>query len=162
MRRRERQLEGLEVVGRLPGSSPTKLLTQMVEEVGPSTLRGEARCVRPTMGGKAPCKEFGRGEMKRPQRYWLGTVVLHEIWQYQQSTEFLISKGPFVYLVHEIVQEYEVQDLCFQVCMVQALQEAAKYYLMGLLNNANLCAIHAKHVTIMPKDIHLAHHIYGQ
>ena len=73
-------------------------------------------------------------------------VALCKIYQYQKSTKLLIHK----------------HDLCSQVCAVQALQGATKYYLTGLLKNANLCAIHAKCVTIMPKDIQLAHHIHGE
>ena len=94
--------------------------------------------------------------------YWPGTVAPHKIHWYQQSTELLIHKWPFACLVHEIAQGYGAYDLCFQVCMVQVLQEAAEYYLMGILDDANLCAIHAKHITIMPKDIHLACHIHGE
>jgi len=43
-----------------------------------------------------------------------------------------------------------------------ALQEASKAYLVGLFENSDLCAIHAKRVTIMPKDIQLAHRIRGE
>jgi histone H3 len=42
------------------------------------------------------------------------------------------------------------------------LQEAAEAYLVGLFEGTNLCAIHAKRVTIMPKDIQLARHIWGE
>ena len=56
--RRERQLRGLEMAGRLLGSSPTQLLVRMAAEVGPSTLREEAGHIRPIIGGMAPCKEF--------------------------------------------------------------------------------------------------------
>ena len=53
-------------------------------------------------------------------------------------------------------------DLHFQVCLVQGLQEAAEYYLTNIFQDANLCTIHTKHVTIMPKDIQLVHHIHGE
>ena len=81
---------------------------------------------------------------------------------YQQSTELLIHKWPFVHLVYEIAQGYGAHNLHFQVCVVQALQEATEYSLMGILNSTNFCAIHAKHVTIIPKDIHLACHVCGE
>ena len=35
-------------------------------------------------------------------------------------------------------------------------------YLVGLFEDTNLCAIHAKRVTIMPKDIQLARRIRGE
>jgi len=52
-------------------------------------------------------------------------------------------------------------DLRFQSHAVLALQEAAEAYLVGLFEDTNLCAIHAKHVTIMPKDIQLVRRIRG-
>ncbi|KAF8669890.1 hypothetical protein HU200_051070 [Digitaria exilis] len=64
---------------------------------------------------------------------------------------------PFQRLVREIAQLHKVRsDLCFQSHAVFALQEAAEAYLVGLFEDTNLCAIHAKRVTIMPKDVHLA------
>ena len=42
------------------------------------------------------------------------------------------------------------------------LQEASEAYLVGLFEDTNLCAIHAKRVTIMPKDIQLARRIRGE
>uniref|UniRef100_M1CDA1 Histone H3.2 n=1 Tax=Solanum tuberosum TaxID=4113 RepID=M1CDA1_SOLTU len=55
-----------------------------------------------------------------------------------------------------------LQDLRFQSSAVAALQEAAEAYLVGLFEDTNLCAIHAKRVTIMPKDIQLARRIRGE
>ena len=43
-----------------------------------------------------------------------------------------------------------------------ALQEASESYLVSLMEDTNLCAIHAKCVTIMPKDIQLASQIHGE
>ena len=64
-------------------------------------------------------------------------------------------------LVREIAQDYKT-DLRFQSSAVLALQEAAEAYLVGLFEDTNLCAIHAKRVTIMPKDIQLARRIRGE
>ena len=69
---------------------------------------------------------------------------------------------PFLWLVHEIALEVGKYDLHFQVYAILSLQEAAKAYLVRLLEDANLCTIHAKWVTIMPKDIQLAWHIHGE
>ena len=57
--------------------------------------------------------------------------------------------------------EYK-SDLRFQSQAVLALQEAAEAYMVGLFEDTNLCAIHAKRVTIMPKDIQLARRIRGE
>eukprot|EP00095_Tigriopus_kingsejongensis_P006511 snap_masked-scaffold172_size289735-processed-gene-0.0 protein:Tk06511 transcript:snap_masked-scaffold172_size289735-processed-gene-0.0-mRNA-1 annotation:"PREDICTED: uncharacterized protein LOC103459387" len=97
-----------------------------------------------------------------------GDVVLaltqdptHQIRRYQKSTELLIRKLPFQRLVREIAQDFKT-DLRFQSSAVMALQEASEAYLVGLFEDTNLCAIHAKRVTIMPKDIQLARRIRGE
>ncbi|XP_059952533.1 uncharacterized protein LOC132488411, partial [Mesoplodon densirostris] len=92
------------------------------------------------------------GGMKKPHRYRPGTVALREIRCYQKSTELLIRKLPFQHLVREIAQDFKT-GLRFQSSAMMALQEACEAYLLGLFEDTNLCAIHAKHVTIMPKDI---------
>ena len=114
-------------------------------------------------GQKAP-----KGGVKKHYRYRPGTVALKQIRQYQKSTELLIRKLPFQRLVREIAGDSEIitSPLCgkvrFQSTAVMALQEAAEAYLVGLFENTNLCAIHAKRVTIMPKDIQLARRIHGK
>ncbi|TVT98751.1 hypothetical protein EJB05_55925, partial [Eragrostis curvula] len=84
-----------------------------------------------------------------------------EIRKYQKSTELLIRKLPFQRLVREIAQDFKT-DLRFQSHAVLALQEAAEAYLVGLFEDTNLCAVHAKRVTIMSKDIQLARRIRGE
>ncbi|MGH0152927.1 UNVERIFIED_CONTAM: hypothetical protein FKN15_032601 [Acipenser sinensis] len=96
---------------------------------------------------------------EKPAKSKPGTVALREIRRYQKSTELLIRKLPFQRLVREIAQDFKT-DLRFQSSAVMALQEASEAYLVGLFEDTNLCAIHAKRVTIMPKDIQLARRIY--
>ena len=98
---------------------------------------------------------------KKPHRYRPGTVALREIRRYQKSVDLLIRKAPFQRLVREIAREFK-PDLRFQTNAVLALQEAAEAYLVGLFEDSNLCAIHAKRVTIMPKDFKLARRIRGE
>ena len=93
---------------------------------------------------------------KKPHMYRPGTVALQEIRQYQKSTELLIRKLPFQRLVRELAQDLSKVNIRFQSGAIMALQEASEAYLVGLLKDANLCAVHAKRVTIMPKDIQLA------
>ena len=99
--------------------------------------------------------------VKKPHRYHPGTVALCEIHRYQKSTDLLIQKLPFQCLIREITQDFKT-DLRFQSSAIMALQEAAEYYLVGLFEDTNLCCIHAKCVTIMPKDIQLARRIRGE
>ena len=149
------------------------------------TSRGQV----PRKGSKK--KVPATGGVKKLHRYRPGTVSLREIRRYQKSTELLIRKYPFsqyvqswyMYsiftrylldnymeiiqlclfyrLVREIAQDFKT-DLHFQVNAVLALQEASEVYIVGLMEDTNLYAIHAKCVTIQPKDIQLAQHIRGE
>ena len=101
------------------------------------------------------------GGVKKPHRYRPGTVALREIRRYQKLTELLIRKAPFHRLVREISQDFK-DDLRCKGTSVLTLQEAAEAYLVGLFEDTNLCAIHGKRVTIMPKDIQLARRIRGE
>ena len=98
---------------------------------------------------------------QHPHRYPPGTIVLREIQKYQKSTELLIHTLPFQCLVSEILQGFNM-ELRVTPAIVMALQEAAEAYLVQLLEDSNLCAIHAKHITIQPKDIQLARQIHGE
>jgi histone H3 len=101
------------------------------------------------------------GGVKKTHRYRPGTVALREIRKYQRSTDLVIRKMPFQRLVREISQEFRI-DLRFQSTAILALQEAAEAYLVGLFEDTQACAIHAKRVTIMPKDMQLARRIRGE
>jgi len=98
---------------------------------------------------------------KPKRRYRPGTVALREIRKYQKSTALLVRKLPFQRLVREIAQDYK-SDLRFQSTAILALQEASEAYLVGLFEDTNLCAVHAKRITIMPKDLRLARRIRGE
>ncbi len=134
-------------------------------------MAGTKQTARKSTGGKAPRKQLATkaarksapatGGVKKPHRYRPGTVALREIRRYQKSTELLIRKLPFQRLVREIAQDFKT-DLRFQSSAVMALQESSEAYLVGLFEDTNLCAIHAKRVTIMPKDIQLARRIRGE
>ena len=101
----------------------------------------------------------------RRRRYRPGTVALKEIRRYQRSYDLLIQKLPFARLVREVALDLlpaEVgADLRWQSHAIQALQEAAEAFMVHLFEDTNLCALHAKRVTIMQKDIQLARRIRG-
>ena len=99
--------------------------------------------------------------VKKPHRYRPGTVALREIRKYQKTTDLLIRKLPFQRLVRDIASEVKA-DCRFQSQAILALQEATEAYLVGLFEDTNLCAIHARRVTIMPKDMQLARRIRGE
>ena len=100
----------------------------------------------------------------KPYRYRPGTVALKEIRRYQKSTELLIRKLPFQRLVREIAIDCAPNNIeyRFQSQAILALQEAAEAYLVGLFEDTNLLAIHARRMTIQPKDITLARRIRGE
>lgn len=116
---------------------------------------------KPLATKKGPKSAPATGGIKKSHRYRPGTVALREIRRFQKSTDLLIRKLPFQRLVREIAQEFK-SDLRFQGSAVLALQEAAEGYLVGLFEDTNLCAIHAKRVTITPRDIQLALRIRGE
>jgi len=97
----------------------------------------------------------------RKPKYRPGELALREIRKYQKSTELLIRKLPFQRVVREIKDAINPK-IRFQSSAILALQEASEAYLVGLFEDTNLCAIHAKHVTIMPKDMALARRIRGE
>jgi len=126
---------------------------------------------RKSTGGKAPRKQLATkaarksapatAGVKKPHRYRPGTAALREIRRYQKSTDLLMRKLPFQRLVREIGQDRK-DDLKWQATGILALQESSEAYLVGLFEDTNLCAIHAKRVTIMPKDMQLARRICGE
>ena len=102
-----------------------------------------------------------QGRLVKPHRYRAGTVALQDIPHFQKTSALLIRKLPFERFVREIAQDFKT-DLRFQSAAILCLQEAAEAYLVRLFDDANLCAIHARRVTIMPKDIQLARRIRGE
>ena len=144
-------------------------------KVNPRKSQLAGKTPRTPIPMKAPRKNFKKcvrstnksagapriGGVKKPMRYRPGMVALREIRRYQKTTELLIRKLPFARLVREIAQDFKT-DLRFQREAIAVLQEAGEAYLVSLFEDTNLCAIHAKHVTIMPKDIQLARRIWGE
>ena len=141
-----------------------------IAEVYRSEQGGGKAAGRKTMGGKAPryvdptrrLALGGIGGVKKPHRYRPGTVALHEIRRFQKNTDVVIRKLPFQRLVREITQKLFSEEYRFQSLSMLALQEASEAYLIGLLEDTNLAAMHAKRVTIMPRDMALARRIRGE
>eukprot|EP00474_Spongospora_subterranea_P008689 CRZ09147.1 hypothetical protein [Spongospora subterranea] len=102
---------------------------------------------------------------KPPHRYRPGTRALMDIRKYQKSTQLLLRRLPFARLVREIASahfsSHSGGEWRWQGEALMAMQEAAEAYLVHLFEDSNLCAIHGKRVTIMPRDIHLARRIRG-
>nr|AOR06535.1 centromere histone H3 variant 2 [Luzula elegans] len=151
-----------------PATENTPLKTQT--RGGPSTIPTPAtRSVRKSSARKTvapprtPTTQDGSNQTKerKKHRYRPGTVALKQIRKFQRSTELLVPKTPFARLVREITEQYSNDVNRWQAEALVALQEAAEAYIVNLMEDANLLAIHAKRVTIMQKDIQLARRISG-
>ena len=115
-----------------------------------------------SVGGKMKKSAPAAGGMKekRKLRFKPGTVTLREIKRYQKTTDMLLPRAPFQRLVRGITMDMD-HSLRFQSVALQALQEASEAYIVGLFEDTNLCAIHAKRVTVQKKDMDLARRIRG-
>ena len=140
------------------------------------TMARTKQTARKSTGGKIPRKHLATkgarksskstprtGGVKKPHRYRPGTVALREIRRYQKSTDLLLRKAPFQRLVRQVYEEVTGKEgINWQGSAILALQEASEAYNVVLFEDTNLCAIHAKRVTIMPKDMQLARRIRGE
>ncbi|CAK1360074.1 histone H3 [Cercospora beticola] len=98
-------------------------------------------------------------EEKKKRRPAPSTITLQKIKKYQESTHLLILSLPFQRLVREIANELipsgERGAWRWQKSAVIALQEAAEAYLVSVLKDTNILALHAKRTTITQKDMQL-------
>jgi len=135
----------------------TLSLMVRVKQLAQRIVPGEAR----PLPCKAPRTAVVVQAVKRTRRFRAGTVALREIRYFQKNTQLLTLKKPFAAVVREILSKMggivRLQSLA--VC---ALHEASEAYLVRLFEDANICAIHAKRVTIMPKDMWLTRRIRGE
>jgi histone H3 len=113
------------------------------------------------VGKKKSAKSSNSSGVKKTHRFRPGTVALREIRRYQKGTELLLRKAPFQRLVREVAAAHK-DGLRFQASAVAAIQEATESYVVSLLSDTNLCALHARRVTIMPRDVHLARRLRGE
>ncbi|KAL0290805.1 UNVERIFIED_CONTAM: histone H3-like centromeric protein HTR12 [Sesamum calycinum] len=102
------------------------------------------------------------GKARKKRRNRPGTVALREIRKYQKSCNLLIPAAPFIRTVKEISSQYSPSITRWQAEALVALQEAAEDYIVQLFEEAMMCAIHAKRVTLMKKDFELARRIGGK
>ena len=129
----------------------------------------------PKDGGKAQRKKLAKNLaahkhypvapaiVKKPRRYRPGTVALRKIRRYQKTTDLLIPKAPMSRAVREVMANVEGgTDLRMQSIALAAVHEASEAFTVGLMEDANLCAIHGKRVGVFPKDMQLARRLRGE
>ncbi|KAG6810873.1 hypothetical protein H0H92_009994 [Tricholoma furcatifolium] len=160
---------------RTSGSAKRKAPADPSDTSPPPSKKTKAQTARKSTGGRPPRKSIdgpastrASAPAKKPHRYRPGTVALREIRKYQKSTELLIRRLPFSRLIREIALDmqtdlvaYDGKEIRWQSSAIMALQEATEAFMVHLFEDANLCAIHAKRVTIMVRDIQLARRIRG-
>ncbi|KAI0774247.1 histone-fold-containing protein [Fomes fomentarius] len=164
-----------QIVDDSPPSSPPPAAKKRQTATARKSTGGRAPVGRPSDAGpsNASRRTSGGGAQANPpqprkKRFRPGTVALREIRKYQKSTELLIRKLPFSRVVREIALDmmtdmvnYGDTGLRWQTSAILALQEATEAFLVHMFEDANLCAIHAKRVTIMQRDIQLARRLRG-
>uniref|UniRef100_A0A915AQF2 Histone H2A/H2B/H3 domain-containing protein n=1 Tax=Parascaris univalens TaxID=6257 RepID=A0A915AQF2_PARUN len=118
-----------------------------------------SKSIRSRSGG-AP--RFGKKAIEggirvdRKRHYRPGVKALREIREFQKTTELLIRRAPFGRLIREITMQLAPKsDLRYQLAALGALQEAAEAFLVQLFEKSFLCTIHARRVTLMPRDMQL-------
>ena len=109
---------------------------------------------------KKQLKAIRDEKLEKQRKVQKGMQALKEIQRYQKGVDLLIRRVPFQRLVREIIQKRR-EGLKLQSSTVLVLQEASEAFLVGLMEQANLCTIHVKRVTIMPRDIQLACRFWG-
>jgi histone H3/H4 len=121
------------------------------------------KAAAPKKAGKKAAKSAvsGATAVKRQHRFRPGTVALRSIRKLQRGTELLLRKAPFQRLIREIAGQHK-EGLRFQASAVDAIQTATESYIVSLLSDTNLCALHTRRVTIMPRDVHLARRLRGE
>lgn len=122
-------------------------------ERSPVVYTGRGKRIQLEGRGKFAQNEYGQGR-RRP-----GELALKEIKRYQNSHELLIPRRAFHRLIRavteEIVRDRGSDPVRYQAAALEALQEGTEAYLTGIFEDSNLCAIHAKRVTLMPRDMQL-------
>jgi histone H3 len=106
-------------------------------------------------GGFVPAK----GGIRKPHRYRPGTARLREIRKQQKDTDLILSRAPFTRLTREVMQQFSKDGQRIGVDALSVLQGGIESYMIDILREANLAALHARRTTVMPKDIQLVRRI---
>lgn len=125
-------------------------------------MRGQIALKTPRLLSKRPAayKTNPTDSPIKKRRYRAGTVALREIKKYQRTTENLIKRAPFKRLVQEVLRDFG-DELRVSKEAVSCLQESAEMFLINLLEDTQLAAIHAKRITIQPTDMQFARRLRG-
>ena len=133
----------------------------MAAQTKQTAVKSKAPRALGTKRGKKSAGGSGSSGVKKSFRWRPGTVALRQVKKLQKSTELLIAKAPFSRPVREIADSQKV-GLRFQSSAVAAIQEATEAFVVSLLSDANLTALHANRVTALPRDLQLVRRLRGE
>ncbi|KAK4751227.1 hypothetical protein SAY87_004709 [Trapa incisa] len=142
-------------VGGAAAASPSWATPASGAPSTPRTRPGQRKTSQPSPAAQTTAR-------KKERRFRPGTVALREIRMYQKSVNLLIPAAPFVRLVREISFALSPDITRWTGEALIALQEAAEDFVIHLMEDAMLCAFHAKRVTLMKKDFELARRLGGK
>ncbi|EPY27914.1 histone H3 [Strigomonas culicis] len=125
-----------------------------------SRVKETARAKRSITSKKSKKAPRAASGVKHARRWRPGTVALREVKKFQRSVDLLIQRAPFQRLVREIAAAQK-EGIRFSSSALLALQESTEAYVVSLLADTNLATVHARRVTIMPRDIQLALRLRG-
>lgn len=98
-------------------------------------------------------------KQRKPRRFHPGTVALREIRRLQKTTYRLTPRSTFRRQLFDILSKLDVDEapqMRISSLAVTALQDALEAYLIGILEDAHMMALHSRRVTVMQKDIDIA------
>ena len=121
-------------------------------------IKGVQKQVKSSQGVK---KTAQQSEEKVKRRLRPGVKALREIRQYQRSTDVLLPRAPLQRVIKEITAKY-FPEARYSYGAIDAIQQCVESYMIGLFEDTQLCAIHAKRATVMTKDMRLARRIRGE
>lgn len=124
------------------------------------TAARSVKGVKKTSDEKLPTKKAPASDIKRKRRQRPGSLALREIRKYQKGTDLVIRKLPFQRLIREQADIW-FPGCRFSTSSLSALQECTESYLTGLMEDSQLCTVHARRQTLFQKDMVLAKRIRG-
>ncbi|CAD5179734.1 unnamed protein product [Musa acuminata subsp. malaccensis] len=147
----------------LPSRSRKRTKQHQQPMAGGSSPATSSRSARGKRTSESDAPQAGTpSQSRRRYRHRPGVMALREIRRLQKSWKLLIPMAPFVRLVREITNFYSKDVSRWTPEALIAIQEATETYIQGLFEDAYLCTIHAKRVTLQQKDLQLARRICGR
>ena len=121
-------------------------------------MKGVQKPGKSSQGPKKTTQDTG-DKVKRRTRP--GKKALREIKAYQRSVDTLLPRAALQRVVKEITGKY-YPDARYSYGAIDAIQQCVESYMIGLFEDTTLCAVHAKRMTVMTKDMRLARRIRGE